>query len=88
MKNFKSFSFLRFLRSKHLKRNITFLIIISILNVATGCYYYLIKTNNKPNTKDIIELQTNHKMIFIHSGAEVKILKVTSIENNILNESI
>ncbi len=88
MKNIRPFPVFKTFRLKHLKRNISFLIIIAFLNMVVGCYYYKVNTKTKLATKDIIEFQNNNKFIIVHSGIQIKYLKIISIENNVLYGSV
>jgi hypothetical protein len=56
--------------------------------MVVGCYYYKVNTKTKLATKDIIEFQNNNKFIIVHSGLQIKNLRINSIENNVVFGSV
>lgn len=88
MKTYKPISILKTFRLGYWKRNISYLLVIALLNMLVGCYYYKVRNRSIPGGDEIIELQSKNKFIMVHCLDEVWNLKNITIDGNELTGTI
>jgi hypothetical protein len=60
------FTMAEFIRSRSFNRIVSGILIIAVLNLMNGCYYYKVTRAEKPPEPTIVELQTMNKYFILH----------------------
>lgn len=75
---------------QHLKltRWVAFLLIIATLNLMQSCYYFKVKTHNKPTPETVSELNDQGKNFFLHLNEKTWRLMDVALTSNTLSGEI
>jgi len=68
-----------------LKKGISLLLLVSLLNLITGCTtYYTVKEEQPVKVKEVRQMENNNKLLFVHLGDKAWILSNVKINDSVI----